>query len=281
VDSIFGRLSGANKTWAIYGYDQDPYTRHDFPDTQNADPSHFGQWGDFAKAAANGLADFTFLEPGWSSKGNSQHPNYDVALGEQFIARVYNAVRNGPGWNSTLLVITYDEHGGCFDHVAPPTNATPPDESPSPSGFDFSRFGVRVPAVLVSPLIAPETILRSPTSVPFDHTSLLKTAELLWDLPPLTKRDAAAADVSGALTLANPRTDNPLSGVVAPQSTATNPAANVPSHIEQLYAQRLATLTTGGDEHAAADAISHLSTAQDYQDFISARSANWKASRGE
>ena len=67
-------------------------------------------------ANGNGLASVNSV---WSSTGNSQHPNYDVALGEQLIHDVYEALRAGPGWPGTLLVITYDEHGGCYDHVPP------------------------------------------------------------------------------------------------------------------------------------------------------------------
>ncbi len=96
----------------------------------NAADSHFGLFTDFQAAAAAGtLPAYTFLEPSWDASGNSQHPNYNVALGEQFIHDVYYALRNGPAWNQTLLIITYDEHGGCYDHVPPPQGAVPPDNS--------------------------------------------------------------------------------------------------------------------------------------------------------
>ncbi len=65
-----------------------------------------------------------------------------------------------PNWNQTLLIITYDEHGGCYDHVPPPLGATPPDNSVCEYGFDFTRFGPRVTTVLVSPLIAAGTVFR-------------------------------------------------------------------------------------------------------------------------
>ncbi|HWG64278.1 MAG TPA: alkaline phosphatase family protein, partial [Streptosporangiaceae bacterium] len=100
---------------------------------------------------------------------------------------VYEALRTGPAWAQTLLVVTYDEHGGCYDHVPPPWGATVPDKDAGEFGFDFTRFGVRVPAVLVSPLIAPGTVFRVPAgSVPLDHTSILKTVEQRWTLPALT-----------------------------------------------------------------------------------------------
>src|SRR6185369_4077036 len=151
---------------------------------------------------------------------NSQHPNYDVAPGEQLIHDVYYAVRNGKGWNQTLLIVTYDEHGGCYDHVSPPTGAIPPDHTPGEFGFDFKRFGVRVPAVLVSPLIAPGTVFRVPAgTMPLDHTSVLRTVENRWGIPALTARDASAPDVSAVLTLTKPRTDDPLKGVKVPPAS--------------------------------------------------------------
>src|SRR6202008_2125241 len=132
---------------------------------------------------------------------------------------VYYAVRNGKAWDPTLLVICYDEHGGNYDHVPPPTDATPPgDGSVGEFGFDFTRFGVRVPTVLVSPLIAPGTVFHTTGTAPLDHTSILKTVETRWGLPPLTARDAAAPDVGDVLTLAQPRTDDPLAGVTVPTS---------------------------------------------------------------
>ena len=185
----------------------------DFPDTTAAADSHFGLFKDFQAAAAGGsLPPYVFLEPSWGSSGNSQHPNYDVALGEQLIYDVYYALLNSPAWDQTLLIVNYDEHGGCYDHVAPPIGAVPPDKSVGQFGFDFARFGVRVPAVLVSPRIAAGTVFRPAGAVPLDHTSVLKTIETRWQLPSLTARDAAAPDVGDALTLARPRTDDPLAG---------------------------------------------------------------------
>jgi phospholipase C len=137
--SIYGSLSANNIGWTIYGYDDPPLTRQDFTDITNADESHFGLFTDFQSAAAAGtLSSYVFLEPSWSATGNSQHPNYSVALGEQLIHDVYYALRNGPQWNQTLLIITYDEHGGCYDHVPPPQGAVPPDNSAGEYGFGFA-----------------------------------------------------------------------------------------------------------------------------------------------
>jgi phospholipase C len=240
--SIFASLTQAGASWKAYGYDAAPLTEQTFTDLSSAPAANFGQFTDFQQdAAADSLPNFAFLEPSWSATGNSQHPNYDVALGEQLIHDVYTALRNGPGWNQTLFILTYDEHGGLYDHVPPPTNATVPDSSAGEYGFDFTRFGPRVPTVLVSPLIPAGTVYRVPEgAAPFDHTSVLKTVELRWNLKPLTARDAAAVDVGGVLTLTTPRTDDPLSGVVVPTSGAVTPAAGRPTHLQEVYADLLA-----------------------------------------
>jgi phospholipase C len=281
VQSIFGLMSAHNVNWSIYGYDEEPLTRQDFPDTIAAPDSHFGLFKDFQAAAANGtLPAYTFLEPDWSATGNSQHPNYDVALGEQLIHDVYYAVRNGKGWNQTLLIITYDEHGGCYDHVPPPVGAVPPDNCEGEYGFDFKRFGVRVPTVLVSPLIEAGTVFRVPAnSMPLDHTSILKTVEKRWGLPNLTARDAAAPDIGAVLTLKTPRTDDPLLGVAIPQASGTTPAASEPSHLQQVHAELVAQLPVKGEHSLARHEMPELHTNADYKAFIHSRTEAWKASK--
>jgi phospholipase C len=275
--SIYGSLTQKNLDWAIYGYNGEPLTRLDFPDTQNAPESHFGQFQDFQqRAAAGALPPYTFLEPDFGATGNSQHPNYDVAAGEQLIHDVYYALHNGPGWNDTLLVITYDEHGGNYDHVPPPGGATPPDSSAGEFGFDFTRFGLRIPAVLVSPRIAAGTVFRA-SSGTIDHTSLLKTIELRWGLNPLTARDKLAPDLGNALTLANPRTDDPLKGVQVPVSNVSHPHPSRPSVLEQIHAAKVSKLPVPNDrgsydKHTPPDLSSHASIA----DYIQARTAAWK-----
>ena len=237
--SIFGLLESHQLPWAIYGYQAQPLTKATFTDIFGVPATRFGVFTDFtASAAAGTLPAFTFLEPDWSSAGNSQHPNYNVALGEQFIHDVYQAVRGGPGWAQTLLVITYDEHGGCYDHVPPPSGATPPDKDAGEFGFDFTRFGVRVPAVLVSPLIAPGTVFRVPAgSMPIDHTSILRTVQQRWGLPSLTARDAAAPGLGDVLTLSAPRTDDPLAGVTVPVASGPGPSAGQPAHLQEIQAE--------------------------------------------
>lgn len=249
VPSIFGLLSQHRIAWKIYGYDKPPLTRLNFPDTQKAPAANIGLFRDFTSDAAAGtLPAFSFLEPSWSSTGNSQHPNYSMAAGEHLILDTYRALRSGPGWAKTLFILTYDEHGGCYDHVPPPAGATPPDASPGEFGFDFTRFGPRVPTVLVSPLIPAGSVFRVPAgSTPLDHTSILATVEHRFGVPSLTRRDAAAPDVGAALTLSAPRADDPLAGISAPALPAI-PAllAAQPSHLAEVRDELSARFTPTG-----------------------------------
>jgi phospholipase C len=274
--SIFGRLSAKGIDWAIYGYNTDPLTRHDYTDIQTADESHFGHFRDFqTRAAAGTLPAYTFLEPSFGSGGNSQHPNYDVSLGEQLFLDVYYALYNSPAWNDTLLIITYDEHGGNYDHVPPPWGAATPDQSIGEWGFDFTRFGVRIPALLISPRIAAGTVFRAKRGT-IDHTSVLKTVELRWGLDPLTARDKAAADLGDVLTLATPRTDDPIKGVLAPVSNTPHPNQSQPSLIEKIHATKVSHLPLRNskgtyDQHTPPD----LSSSDAISDYIQTRTAAW------
>ena len=267
--SIFGLLGRHNLTWGIYGYQAEPLTKSTFTDIASAPGGTIGKFADFAAAAAAGsLPSFSFLEPSWSSTGNSQHPAYDVALGEQLMHDVYEAVRGGPGWRQTLLIITYDEHGGLYDHVRPPWGAARPDNTAGEFNFDFTRFGVRVPTVLISPLIAPGTVYRVPDgSAPLDHTSTLKTVEQRWGLPALTARDAAAPGFGDVLTLATARTDDVLAGVTIPVATAPNPAAADPSHLQEVQADLISRRFPAG-RHDDANALPRINTNEAYSTYI-------------
>jgi phospholipase C len=160
---------------------------------------------------------YTFIEPhygdltgGTYRGGSSQHPMDDVYGGEHLLASVYAAIRNSPYWNTSLLIVTYDEHGGFYDSVAPGAAPAPgdnPNYGYNKYGFNFELYGVRVPAVVVSPLIPPGTV----DHTVYDHSSVPKTVEQLFGLPPLTQRDAAANSVLPLLSLTTPRTGCPTS----------------------------------------------------------------------
>ena len=286
VPSIFGALGKAGLDWRIHGYINPPLTRGDFPDTLAAPDGHFGLFTDFQKAAAQGtLPAFTFLEPCWSGpQQNDQHPVSDVSAGERLIHDVYLAMRGSPLWNRSLLIVTYDEHGGCYDHVPPPWTATPPDSSAGEFGFDFRRFGPRVPALLISPLIEAGTVFRVPDGgAPLDHTAILKAVETRWDIPPLTARDAAAPDLWPVVTLSSPRTDDPLRGAEPPAAPPSPLPRDVPTHLQLVHAAMAAALPVrdgrGASHHALPEAMPVLETSQQYDAYIRDRVERWKRSR--
>jgi phospholipase C len=222
MPSIFKRLQSVGRTSTVYF--------HDVPQSITlADQWPFAAkrfrpiecfWDDAEHAD---LPDYSFIEPRYFTDEvlgllpNDQHPPHDVVFGEQLIAQVYNALRSSPAWKKTLFVITFDEHGGCFDH-APPPQAPPPYPEPGLDGFLFDRYGVRVPAVIVSPYIPAGTVLRSDSGgiqqgpiYPFDHTSIIRT--LLDRFDPnggsLTGRDKCAPSLDVALKLDAPSNDGP------------------------------------------------------------------------
>ena len=122
--------------------------------------------------------------------------------------------------------------------MPPPWGAVPPDHDSGEFGFGFDRFGVRVPTVLVSPLIAAGTVYRAPAGgTPLDHTSVLKTVEQRWNLAALTARDAAAPGFGDVFTLSTPRTDDVLAGVTVPVASGPGPSAGTVSHLESIRAE--------------------------------------------
>ncbi len=128
------------------------------------------------------LPRYSFIEPRFLAElfnwPNDYHPPHNICRGETFLARAYESVRKSPYRDRILLIVTFDEHGGCYDHVPPLMGAAPPDPHPiSLDGkFKFDRFGVRVPAVVVSSYVEPGTVFRAPGGqTPYDHTSILAT----------------------------------------------------------------------------------------------------------
>jgi phospholipase C len=126
--------------------------------------------------------------------------------GEQLVKQVYEALRTSPLWPSSLLIVTYDEHGGFYDHVAPGPAVPPGDVQVTPgtlnvNGFTFNQLGVRVPAVVVSPYI-PQNLI---DHRPYEHASIPATVEDVFGVEPLTARDSAASSVASLLQLTTPR----------------------------------------------------------------------------
>ncbi|ODS56011.1 MAG: hypothetical protein ABS36_06135 [Acidobacteria bacterium SCN 69-37] len=228
--SVYQRLDDAGKTAKIYYFDQKSSTLEVVNLLQHQ-PKFFGLFDQFvADCAANTLPAFSFVEPNYSDHeengiplmASDQHPDHDVREGERLLAHVYNAIRSNPQvWESTALLITYDEHGGIYDHVPPP--ACDPDgfvAQPADTGtgkpFLFDRLGVRVPAVLVSPWIAPGTVVPGVGEADariFEHASIPRTVTdfFLPGFPPASRspRERAAEAFTDLLTLDQMRTDTP------------------------------------------------------------------------
>jgi phospholipase C len=156
----------------------------------------------FDQAKAGTLPGFCIVEPNYGS--SSEEDPQNIANGEQLAAKVIDAVMTGPGWKNTLLIWTYDEHGGYYDHVVPPA-AIAPDSIPPSVGSGkaytgFSQYGFRVPCAIVSPWARHGYVSHKV----FDHTSICALVESKWNLPSMTYRDANANNMLDMLDLSSP-----------------------------------------------------------------------------
>jgi Phosphoesterase family len=168
----------------------------------------------YQQALAGTLPAFSYIEPIWIGLAGttSYHPGEDLVPGEVQLNLIYDSLRKGPNWDETLLIITFDEHGGIFDHVAPPraVNPWPQDEV---DGFKYDVMGVRVPTIIASPWVEPQTVFRSTTNVAYDGTSFMATLLQWFGIPRerwfLGERLNNAPSFESVLTLDAARTDSP------------------------------------------------------------------------
>jgi phospholipase C len=221
VRTIFKVLEDSSPkiTWSVFSdaWIAPSLTRVQFPELWDLSlDGHFQHFKSFRDACATqgALPQYSFLEPSFLFHPSDQHPPHDVAAGERFLYEIWQAVRSSPDWPQILLVILYDEHGGCFDHVLPSWGAAPPAAAgPGDEGFGFDRFGIRVPAVVVSPWIEAGTVFRSDTETPYDHASILATLRdwlsLEGDAAVLGGRVGAAPTLEQVLSREEVRTDMP------------------------------------------------------------------------
>jgi len=252
--TIYERLAENHLDSVIYYHDS---TMASTFDGLAGNPDFFGSFdNDFLAACENNdLPTYSFLEPRFANSAggdgqpafsaSDQHPDHNVREGEALIQTVFKAIwGNVKVRNSTLLVIVYDEHGGTYDHVAPPTTVspdgktwtnTPPSTDPS---FDFTRLGVRVPALLISPYIPAMIDHRL-----YDHTSIIATTLKLFlpNVPNvnLTLRDKNANTFEDNLTLPLPRTDKIDLGAGAKSQPPTTAelAQPINDHLKMLVQQ--------------------------------------------
>jgi phospholipase C len=207
--TIFDRLHAANVSWKDY------YHPSTIVPTLALFPKLLVKYHDniatdddfFSDAAAGTLPGFSIVEPNYLLESEEDPQN--IAIGEQYAAKVINAIMHGPSWQHTLVIWTYDEHGGYYDHVLPPRAIAPDDVAPNTNGgptyTGFHQYGFRVPCVLVSRWAKPNYVSHNT----FDHTSILALVESKWNLAALTRRDANANNMLDMLDLSHPAFDKP------------------------------------------------------------------------
>jgi phospholipase C len=166
----------------------------------------------YADCAAGTLPNVAYVDPRFededSGTSGDDHPHADIRNGEAFMAGIYRAVTQSPNWPRTVLLFTFDEWGGFYDHVAPPAAPIPPADVAA--GNADGLRGFRVPCLMISPLARRGRI----SDKVYDHTSILRLIEQRWRLAPLTVRD---------------RTANDLGAELAPRPSVDAPAYNVPA----------------------------------------------------
>jgi phospholipase C len=218
IKSIYERILDSGRTAKLYYFDRASSTL-ELINLLEDQPQIFATYEQFlADCHAGTLPEYSFVEPNYSDHdgliANDQHPDHHVAEGERFIASIYMAIKSNQAlWSTTALLITYDEHGGIFDHVTPPactpdSVSAPADKTGTGQSFDFDRLGVRVPAILVSPWVPKGTIVNDV----FEHASIPATASK-WLLSSSTAarspREIAAATFLDLLSAPVIRTDGP------------------------------------------------------------------------
>jgi len=248
--SIFDGLKNKGISWRLYAGDDFPMVAA----LKRISLFDIRHYSNFAADLAHPTYPYCyiFIEPSYDvlneyRNSTSQHPLTDITLGESLIKETYEAIRNSPHWNSSLLIVTWDEHGGFYDHAIPPSAVAPGDTAPrnkyNQYGFTFQQYGPRVPAIAISPMI-PKNVIDHRV---YDHASIPATIEALFGLNALTQRDAKANRLGALLSLSAPRTDTSTT-LLAP---ATEPPAmavmkmNVPDLSATVASKPDATVNEG------------------------------------
>ncbi len=229
VPTIFNVFEECGHSWGVYKASKILPSLTRIQMMQLWDPlldGHFHHVSRFIEQCATGeLPAYAFLEPSFviekGADATSEHPPANVCAGDHYLQTIWQAISTSPAFAETLFIVNFDEHGGCPDHVPPNWTAKSPgaDSSPGDLGFNFNRFGVRVPAIFVSPHIRRKTVFRasedpwSDQSVPYDHTSILA---MLLDWKGIDKSKLASERVQCAppqpfdeLLSGDCRTDSP------------------------------------------------------------------------
>ncbi|MEP6625226.1 MAG: alkaline phosphatase family protein [Acidimicrobiia bacterium] len=200
--TIWDKLNAFGISWNDYAWDLADIAL--FPKTYRENRDKIRTYPQFLTDCRSGaLPSVSIVSPGVNSY-TEENPS-DIQLGEAYSASVINAVMGSPAWPKTVLLFMYDEHGGYYDHVAPPAAIPPDDIAPAvaptpgvPAAWD--RYGLRVPAFVISPFSRPNYV----SSVVHDHTSVLRFVETKFNLGALTRRDANADNLLDCLDLRHP-----------------------------------------------------------------------------
>jgi phospholipase C len=189
--TLFHQLEAKGLSWAVYS-DGRTFEENVYPRLHAEKGDHFRSLAAYFDEAAQGrLPFFSWVESSYGGPdATDEHAPGNIQLGQAFVARVVAALMQSSAWPRSALLLTYDEHGGFFDHVPPPS-ACRPDENPPHgagvrAGEQFDRLGVRVPLIVVSPFARPHFVSHRT----YSHTSLLRLVQARADLPALTRRDA-------------------------------------------------------------------------------------------
>ncbi|HTM19437.1 MAG TPA: alkaline phosphatase family protein, partial [Kofleriaceae bacterium] len=205
VVTPYHRLNDLGIEWAYYSGDAPELGIALAPEVNGGRVRRF--YYDFLDDAAAGkLPPVVYIDPTFGSGGNDDHPPHHPALGQQLIAAVYTALATSPQWKNINLVITYDEHGGFFDHVAP---GTAPDER---AADGFGQLGFRVPAMVIGPYAKQSYV----SSVDYEHTSCIKHLSTIFGFEPLNMRDAAANDLMDCIDLERLERGEPADPIEVP-----------------------------------------------------------------
>jgi phospholipase C len=215
--TIWDRLDRAKVNWGIY--DEGVPSFVIVPGSLTPARKHRVKLiADFYRDASRGvLPAFTFIDPNYAT--TSEENPQDIQVGERFVSSVVQALMRGPKWHCTALFLTYDEHGGYYDHVPPPPAILPdsiapiqsPGQAPLLSGT-FNRYGFRVPLIVVSPWAKADYVSR----VVQDHTSITAFIERKWNLPAMTFRDANAHPMTDYFDFSKPACAKPPKLAAAP-----------------------------------------------------------------
>ena len=201
--------------WEDFVFTYQLYVEGQIPTVDNNRSDYIATVEEFKKDAQSGsLPRFSFLEPVWIAPTGttSYHPGGDLVPGEVALNEIYEALRAGPNWDQTMLIVTFDKNGGIYDHVSPPyaRKAWPNDTN---DGFQFDLMGPRVPTIVVSPWVKEQTVFRADGQVPFDATSFPATLLGWCGIPKarwgLGERVEHAPTFESVFLETAPRTDAP------------------------------------------------------------------------